>query len=115
MKAKQDAEDPVAERFRDLTQDTQIVKPPADQEEGGLGAWIFRSCGDGQQFTKGEGTALYSVAVVKSLRWPGAYTVSKGGKAPCNIYIGDGIKKGDSAYNPIAPPEVMDDPVDQVE
>ena len=58
---------------------------------------------------------MYSVAVVKSLRWPGAYTVSKGGKPPCNIYIGDGIKKGDTAYNPTAPPEVMDDPVDQEE
>ena len=89
--------------------------PPPDQEEGGLGAWVFRACGDAQPYTKGEGTALYSVAVVKSLRWPGAYTVSKGGKPPCNIYIGDGIKKGDSAYNPTAPPEVMDDPKDQVE
>lgn len=106
MKAKLETDDPVAERFRDLTQDTPIVKPPPDSEEGGLGAWVYRLSGDAQPYNKGEGTAVYACAVVKSLRWPGAITVAKGGKAPCSIYVGDGIKKGDFSYYPTEPPEV---------
>jgi hypothetical protein len=54
------------------------------------------------------------VNVIKSLRWPGALTVQKGGSF-CSIYVGDGIKKGDTSYNPTEPPEVMSDPKDQVE
>ena len=70
------------------------------------------------------------IAIVKSLRWPGAFTVSNKGEVDlvsllavstlaCCI-MGDGIKKrdsekkylGDSAYNLITPleVEVMDDP-----
>jgi len=44
-----------------------------------------------------EGTVSYAVNVVRSLRWPGAVTVAKGGKF-CNFYIGYGLKKGDSSY-----------------
>jgi hypothetical protein len=51
---------------------------------------------------------------VRSLRWPGAVTVCKNGRF-CSVYIGDGTKQGDSAFNPIEPPEVMSDPSDQVE
>jgi len=63
-------------------------------------------CGDAQPFNKGEGVVTYQAVVVKSLRWPGAVTVSKAGKSPVNIYVGDGIKKGDSCYNPVEPPRV---------
>ena len=49
--------------------------------------------------------------VVKSLRWPGAVTVAKGGHF-CSIYVGDGIKKGDSSINPVEPPQVFADPLD---
>jgi hypothetical protein len=52
--------------------------------------------------------------VLRSLRWPGAVTVQKNGDF-CNIYVGDGIKQGDSSFNPIEPPEVMGDPSDQIE
>lgn len=48
------------------------------------------------------------------MRWPGAITVQKGGVF-CNIYVGDGIKRGDTSYNPVEPPEVQNDPKDQVE
>jgi hypothetical protein len=43
--------------------------------------------------------------VIKSLRWPGAVTVAKGGKY-CNFNLGYGMKKGDSSYQPTEPPEV---------
>ena len=48
---------------------------------------------------------------MKSLRWPGAFTVAKNGKYS-SIYVGDGTKRGDSAYDPTEPPEVQSDPLD---
>jgi len=47
--------------------------------------------------------------VIRSLRWPGAVTVAKGGKFT-NVYVGYGIKKGDEIFNPTMPPEVQKDP-----
>jgi len=54
------------------------------------------------------------VAVVRSLRWPGAVTVAKGGKF-CSVYVGDGVKAGGTSYFPTEPPEVQSDPLDQIE
>lgn len=75
-------------------------------------AWLSKVSGDTQQYNKdkgGEGTNSYAVNIIRSLRWPGAVTVSKGGKF-CSIYVGDGIKSGDSSFNPTEPPEVQSDP-----
>lgn len=47
--------------------------------------------------------------MIKSLRWPGATTVQKGGKY-CNIYVGWGCKHGDAAMFPTEPAEVQRDP-----
>lgn len=82
------------------------------EEEGFDQFWTSRVCGDVQVYKgKGEGAAdsSYAVNVIRSLRWPGAVTVAKGGSYCC-IYIGDGMKKGDSSFNPIEPPEVQSDP-----
>ena len=49
---------------------------------------------------------------MKSIRWPGAYTIAKDGTY-CNIYIGDGIKNGDDSFIPTSPPDVMGDPQEQ--
>jgi len=49
------------------------------------------------------------VNVIRSLRWPGAVTVSKGGKCT-SVYVGYGMKKGDPSYNPVEPPSVCADP-----
>jgi hypothetical protein len=54
------------------------------------------------------------VNVIRSLRWPGAVSVAKNGKY-CTIYVGDGMKRGDNAFNPIETPDVQDDPKDQIE
>ena len=40
--------------------------------------------------------------------------MAKNGKY-CSIYVGDGIKRGDTSFNPTEPPEVQSDPVDQIE
>ena len=41
-------------------------------------------------------------------------TVSKGGKFT-NIYIGNGMKRGDSSLNPTEPPDVQADPSEPAE
>ena len=73
--------------------------------------------GDTQQYADGavEGENIsFAVNVIKSLRWPGAITVSKGGKCT-SVYVGHGLKKGDPSYNPIEPPVVQSDPADENE
>jgi len=52
--------------------------------------------------------------VIKSLQWPGAVSVSKGGKY-ANIYMGYGLKHLDTCWNPISPPDVNSDPQSKVE
>lgn len=78
-------------------------------------AWLSRVVGDTQQYnTAAGGTQTYAVNVIKSLRWPGAVTVSKGG-VYTSVYVGYGLKKGDSSYFPTEPPMVQQDPLDQSE
>lgn len=95
--------DPGAERFRDLTQDTPMT--------GLETSWLVRVCGDTQQYRVGEGNKTYATTMIKSLRWPGAVTVVKGGKFQA-CYVGDGVKFGGPSYFPVEPPEVQSDPVD---
>lgn len=71
-------------------------------------AWLKKVVGDQQQYNllpPKEGTTTYAVLVLKSLRWPGAITVSKGSKFSF-VYLGYGLKRGDPSYNPTEPPEV---------
>lgn len=77
-------------------------------------AWISKIAGDSQQYTKGEATISYAVNVLKSIRWPGALTVCKGGKFT-NVYIGYGIKRVDPSFNPTSPPQVDAEPSDPAE
>ena len=103
-----EAKDPTVERFRDIGEHALF---PGEQP-----CWLSKVVGDTQQYTEGgEGdTVSYAVNVIKSLRWPGALTVSKGGKCT-SIYVGYGLKKGDPSYNPIEPPEVQQDPEEEEE
>ena len=101
--AKMAEEDKTEERFRGVNEHTPMP--------GMEISWLSKVVGDTQQYTKGEGTVTYAVNVIKSLRWPGAVTVAIGGKFT-SIYIGYGLKKGDSSYNPTEPPEVQKDPLD---
>lgn len=110
---KLNEEDPPGERFTGINEHT----PLAGMET----AWTSKVVGDTQQynlipnaFRKQEGTTTYAVNVIKSLRWPGAVTVSKGGKFT-NVYVGFGQKRVDPSFNPTEPPELMRDPVDSVE
>ena len=75
---------------------------------------MTRVCGDQQIYNDGDGQVTYAVNVIRSIRWPGAVTVAKGGKYT-SIYVGDGIKRGESSFNPTETPEVQTDPAEQVE
>jgi len=72
--------------------------------------------GDTQQYSEGGDAEVfnYAINVLRSTRWPGAVTVSKGGKHT-SIYIGYGLKKGDPSYNPVEPPMVCADPDEELE
>ena len=110
LKAKLDEEDkPLEEQFRAI----QEHAPMPGMET----AWLSKVYGDQQTYkigADGENIASYCVNVLKSLRWPGAITVAKGGKFT-SIYVGYGVKRGDPSYNPTEPPEVQKDPLDQAE
>jgi hypothetical protein len=95
--------DKVEERFRTIQEHTKIP--------GLESSWTSKVVGDAQPYNKGEGTVTFAYNVIRSLRWPGAVTVSKGGKF-VNIYVGWGLKRGDVVQNPVEPGIVCDDPVD---
>lgn len=106
-----EAKDPTVERFRDIGEHALF---PAEQP-----CWISKVVGDTQQYADpsggGEGeNVCFAVNILKSLRWPGAITVSKGGKCT-SVYVGHGLKKGDPSYNPIEPPPVQEDPEEEEE
>ena len=100
------AEEEKVDRFRGLELHTKVP--------GVEGAWTSKVAGDTQTYNKGEGTITFAYNVLRSLRWPGAVTVAKGGKF-VNIYIGWGLKKGDTAQNPTNPGAVQEDPDEPVE
>jgi len=85
--------DPTKPRFNPANEDSEVQKQPA---------WTTKSIPD------------YNINIVRSVRWPGAVVVEKGGKF-CNIYVGDLCKNGDSFFNPTEPPAVLGDPNDPEE
>jgi radial spoke head protein 4A len=79
-----------------------------------MDSWLIKMFGDQQAYvltTKDGGNAVYSVGSVKSLRWPGAYTVFQSGRW-LSIYIGNGVKASSISFQPIAPQEIKEDPDD---
>ena len=100
--------DPVVDRYRALNEDD-----PQKGEEAPP-TWIVKLAGDAQPFNslkEGENPRSYAVNVLKSYLWPGSVTCSANGKFQ-SIYVGDGQKRGGTAFNPIDVPEVQKDPVD---
>merc|ERR1712072_254723 len=98
--------DPQVERFRTLNEHGPVLSMET--------AWISKLAGDSQQYTKAEANVSYAVNVIKSIRWPGAVTVCKGGKFT-NVYIGYGVKRVDPSFNPTVPPKVDKEPLDPEE
>lgn len=114
-KADMETKDPTVEAFRGLNEHKGMPGTAAVPEEEK--AWLTKIVGDQQSYSKGGeggGSVSYCVNVIRSLKWPGALTVSKGGKFT-NIYVGYGLKRGDQSFSPTDPPEVLKDPMDQPE
>ena len=104
--------DPQPERFRPITAHQPLGLPGAESP-----AWTSRVVGDTQLYSDGaaEGESIsYAINVIKSVRWPGSVTVSKGGKFT-TVYVGYGLKKGDPSLNPTTPPTVCEDPSEVAE
>lgn len=101
----QKADDPMLEdQFRSISEHTPFGENSP--------AWTSKVIGDTQTYNslkEGGASVTYAVNVIRSLRWPGAVTVSKGGKFT-NIYLGYGIKRGDPIFQPTQPPEIGRDP-----
>jgi hypothetical protein len=98
--------DPSCDRFRALNEDAPIP--------GLETAWLTKVLGDLQPYNAlppAEGTKSYAVNIIKSLRWPGAITVSKCGQF-ASMYLGYGLKRGGDSFNPTEPEEVQKDPFD---
>lgn len=115
-RTKEEEADPTTELFRGVNEHKGMPGTAKDPEDAGF-AWLSKVVGDPQSYAKqgeGAGSVSYCVNVIKSLRWPGAVTVSKGGKFT-NVYVGNGLKRGDQSFSPTDPPEVLKDPQDQPE
>eukprot|EP00742_Colponemidia_sp_Colp-10_P000571 GILJ01000625.1.p1 GENE.GILJ01000625.1~~GILJ01000625.1.p1 ORF type:complete len:473 (+),score=96.00 GILJ01000625.1:42-1421(+) len=99
--------DPVVPLLKSASEDEALV--------GSETAWVSRSYGDKGVYTvtspaeDAPPTVNYTVAVLRSLRWPGAVAVSQG-KRFANIYFGNGLKAGTPSFFPTAPADIQSDP-----
>ena len=108
---EKEATDPSVERFRGLEEHV----PMGENDP----AWSSKVVGDTGSYTDGaEGEVVsYAINVIKSNRWPGAITVSKGGKFT-NLYVGYGLKKGAAkgpSFQPLSLADVQADPEEDLE
>jgi len=78
--------------------------------------WVVKLLGDSTDYfnpVKPSQKINNGVVVVRSLQWPGAYTLFYQGRT-MSIYIGNGHKyEGGAAqggYFPVFPPKIMEDP-----
>mmetsp|Transcript_7086 Transcript_7086/g.12959 ORF Transcript_7086/g.12959 Transcript_7086/m.12959 type:complete len:468 (-) Transcript_7086:31-1434(-) len=110
LKAKLEADDPPVDRLRAANEDDPYVGTE-------MSSWLSKMVGHNQVYAAkppGEGSQNYGVGVLTSLRWPGAITAFKGGRW-ANLYVGYGLKSGVTAFNPVFPPDVFNDPDDPSE
>ena len=74
--------------------------PVSEEEEEGGGAWDVRvlpKSGVSEEDPP-------AVVVLRSLRWPGAFTIAHGGKKYSNVYVGWGHEAVTGPYQPALPP-----------
>mmetsp|Transcript_28651 Transcript_28651/g.50966 ORF Transcript_28651/g.50966 Transcript_28651/m.50966 type:complete len:233 (+) Transcript_28651:473-1171(+) len=109
LMAKIKEADPFLERLKPISNDDQIP--------GYSAGWANRLAGDTQLFElppPKKGTTTNAVNVVRSLWWPGAFTVQQNG-AWINFYVGDGLKAPVKTYYPTQPPLILLEPNDPAE
>eukprot|EP00440_Ansanella_granifera_P045098 gb/GFBE01048874.1/.p1 GENE.gb/GFBE01048874.1/~~gb/GFBE01048874.1/.p1 ORF type:complete len:443 (+),score=139.32 gb/GFBE01048874.1/:1-1329(+) len=92
---------------------------PARKVLRGLGTdglnWTIKQAGDNTLFRTSPDPAIpprsNMVTYVRSLSWPGAVCVVRGGHF-ANLYVGYGIAAAEPAFFPPAPPDVQEEPED---
>ena len=104
-----EAADPFEPRLKSITLDRKI-------KMGGKlvqSPWVVRLVGDSQEYVDERGKACcHGVVVVRSLIWPGAYTIYANRKLK-SVYVGEGCKFSDELRPfPLAPPSLNVDPVE---
>ena len=75
--------------------------------------WTVRMVGDATEYLTPQGQSIcHGVAVIRSLVWPGAFTLYQNGKQT-SIYVGDGSKFSDKLKPfPLSPPVLNMDPTE---
>ncbi|KAG5505237.1 hypothetical protein JIQ42_07444 [Leishmania sp. Namibia] len=82
--------------------------PDDDSTKMKIGCWTMR--------VENNVSKAHRIAVVQSLRWPGATAyAAEGGKRWCCVYFGSGLKKTDAAFTPSPPPPVQSECADITE
>jgi radial spoke head protein 4A len=101
--------DPFMERLKPIFNDVALPGYPA--------AWANRLVGDTQLFElppPKKSVTTNAVNVIRSLWWPGAFTVQQNG-VWINFYVGDGLKAPTQTYYPTQPPVIVMEPADPAE
>jgi len=76
--------------------------------------WTIKQAGDAtlcKDAANPEQTRSNCVTYLRSLSWPGAVCVIRGGHF-ANLYVGNGLKAGEPSFFIPAPPDVQDEPED---
>ncbi len=115
-KKKIEAQDPYDPRLKPVANDKSIPVGGVGKSQKQI-PWSIRSMGDTTEYfnpIKPTKKINNGVIVIRSLQWPGAYTLYHQGRT-LSIYVGNGLKYEGSAttsvgYFPIFPPKVMNDP-----
>ena len=71
--------------------------------------WSLKVTGDRATYTFPDGDKSYAVSLIRSTRWPGAVTVSQGGKF-VNFYCGYGVCADGPLFLPTEPLPVFSEP-----
>ena len=116
MKKKIEADDPYEPRLKPIGNDKSIPVGGVGKSQKQI-PWSIRSMGDTTEYfnpIKPTKKINNGVIVVRSLQWPGAYTLYHQGRT-LSIYVGNGLKyegstTASAGYFPIFPPKVMSDP-----
>jgi hypothetical protein len=109
-KKKIEEADPYAPRLQSISEDAPISMTGVTKSSQKCPAWTLRVCGDATEYlNEANKKVCFGVIVVRSLQWPGAYTIYTQGRA-MHIYIGNGLKFDSAPYKYASPPTMCSDP-----
>ena len=79
-KAKIEKADPYCPRLQPISQDRPISMTAVQRVDKSSPSWTLRVCGDSTEYlTEDKKSVCYGAVVVRSLQWPGAFTIYSNG------------------------------------